>query len=274
MNVHAGAKPIENRKSAIENRTALFVSPHLDDVAFSCGGTAARFAAEGARVVVVTLFTATVPGPTGFALACQTDKGLSADVDYMALRRAEDEAFAECVGAEVVHFDHPEAPHRGYESAEALFGAVRDEDAIWKPVRDDLAALIEKMQPDVLFAPQALGGHVDHVQAVRAVEALPERLSTRWYRDLPYALRLSDADLWPTDHDEVVDITEALPAKLRGAAAYTSQIGFQFGGEGALREALAAFAHDEAARFGQEGAAEVMRLRRGPQTADDGPRIT
>ena len=70
--------------------SALALSPHLDDAAFSCGGTLAALAAEGWEVVVATLFTASVEAPTGFALACQTDKGLPADADYMAIRRAED----------------------------------------------------------------------------------------------------------------------------------------------------------------------------------------
>ena len=57
---------------------ALALSPHLDDAAFSCGGTLAALAAEGWEVAVATLFTASVEAPTGFALACQTDKGLPA----------------------------------------------------------------------------------------------------------------------------------------------------------------------------------------------------
>ena len=70
--------------------TALALSPHLDDAAFSCGGLLASLAREGWHVVMATLFTASVADPTGFALACQLDKGLPAEVDYMALRRAED----------------------------------------------------------------------------------------------------------------------------------------------------------------------------------------
>ena len=71
---------------------ALALSPHLDDAAFSCGGLLAGLSAAGWRVVVATVFTASVPEPKGFALACQTDKGLDPSVDYMALRRTEDAA--------------------------------------------------------------------------------------------------------------------------------------------------------------------------------------
>jgi len=68
----------------------LFVSPHLDDAVFSAGAFIARIARDH-DVVVATVFTASMPAPTGFALACQTAKGIASDTDYMALRRAEDQ---------------------------------------------------------------------------------------------------------------------------------------------------------------------------------------
>ena len=94
----------------------LAVSPHLDDAAFSAGALLAGLAARGARVRVVTVFTAGAPNPRDFALACQTDKGLSPNVDYMALRRAEDETAMAALGAQAVHLGLAEAPHRGYDS--------------------------------------------------------------------------------------------------------------------------------------------------------------
>ena len=97
------------------SRTALALSPHLDDAAFSCGGTLALLVSRGWRVVLATLFTRSMPDPQGFALACQLDKGLDATVDYMALRRAEDVAACRALGlGEPVHIPLPEAPHRVY----------------------------------------------------------------------------------------------------------------------------------------------------------------
>ena len=95
--------------------TALALSPHLDDAAFSCGGLLASLARQGWRTVMATLFTGSVPDPQGFALACQLDKGLSAGIDYMALRRGEDaRAAAELGIAPPRHMPFREAPHRGY----------------------------------------------------------------------------------------------------------------------------------------------------------------
>ena len=121
--------------------TALFLSPHLDDVAFSCGGTLAKLAAAGWHCVLATAFTKSVPNPTGFALTCQTDKGLSPGLDYLAVRRAEDAEFGRIVGAaEVLWLDFPEAPHRGYASAAELFAGLKIQDEVSDPLTERLMA--------------------------------------------------------------------------------------------------------------------------------------
>ena len=90
---------------------------------FSCGGLLAQLGDRGWRTVLATAFTATVLPATGFALACQLDKGLGPEVDYMALRRDEDRAAAAILGVSDLRWlDLPEAPHRGYGSRA---GAVR-----------------------------------------------------------------------------------------------------------------------------------------------------
>ena len=155
---------------------AIAFSPHLDDAAFSCGGTLARLVQAGWTVTLCTVFTRSVPSPSGFALACQTDKGLAPEVDYMALRRAEDRAACAALGCEPLWLDWAEAPHRGYHSAAALFGPIR---------ADDPAGGLElpAMPADLVLAPQAVGGHVDHVQLVRALQG--DRRPVLWCSSTP-----------------------------------------------------------------------------------------
>lgn len=227
--------------------TALFLSPHLDDVAFSCGGTLALLADRGWRTVMVTAFTATVLPVTGFALACQLDKGLGPDVDYMALRRREDAAAAAILGvADLRWLALPEAPHRGYHSAPELFATIRRGDDIWQVLAGHLAALRTELNPDLILAPQGLGGHVDHRQLIRSVQATAGPTPVAWYRDTPYAIRNPDAqpfvDALPST---VVPIAATLERKVAAASAYSSQIGFQFGGSDATARALRDFARRE-----------------------------
>ncbi|EWY36555.1 N-acetylglucosaminylphosphatidylinositol deacetylase [Skermanella stibiiresistens SB22] len=248
------------------NRTALFISPHLDDVAFSCAGTLAVLKAAGWKTVLATVFTQSVAHPEGFALACQTDKGLEPDVDYMALRREEDAGFGRVVGVDGIHWlDLPEAPHRGYDSAGALFSGVSPADGIWTEVAARIGALADAVNPRLVFACQALGGHVDHRQTVRAVLEL--KRPTLWYRDLPYAIRAPEeappvglpGGLMPL----AVPITGHLDVKIAGACRYTSQLAFQFGGVERVGPALTDFAAGEAARAGMTGYAERFLVKPG-----------
>ena len=225
---------------------ALALSPHLDDAAFSCGGTLARLAETGWRVVVATLFTRSVPDPTGFALACQLDKGLGPEVDYMALRRAEDRDAMRGFGAEARWLDLPEAPHRRYGSPAELFAETRpDDEAIVAEIAERVARLVAEVAPDLILGPQAIGRHVDHVQLVRALDRLPPVCPTLWWRDFPYTAREA------RPREPFADRMHALPAvevaldpahaaaKRAACLAYRSQLGFQFGGEAGLDAKLA-----------------------------------
>jgi LmbE family N-acetylglucosaminyl deacetylase len=225
--------------------TTLVLSPHLDDAVFSCGGLMAQLADAGWRSVMATAFTATVLPATGFALACQLDKGLGPDVDYMALRREEDRAAAAILGvADLRWLDLPEAPHRGYASAPALFGAIQADDAVWRPLADRIAAMAEELQPDLVLAPQGLGNHVDHRQMIRAVQQVAPR-HLAFYRDTPYAIRETSAvsdHVDPGLHGCAPGIAAGLKRKVAASCAYGSQIGFQFGGPAPLATALREFA--------------------------------
>jgi LmbE family N-acetylglucosaminyl deacetylase len=196
-----------------------------------------------------------VDEPTCFALECQLDKGLTADVDYVTLRREEDRLFAERVGVgRVVWLDLSEAPYRGYASASALFSGVLEGEEVWREAANRLAGLLQTLAPDVVFVPQALGNHAEHLQVVRAVREL-DGLTPRvvWYRDAPYAARKPGAQPSPLLPDGLknttTDISGTLEVKLHACAACAAQLGFQFGGEQSMRELLVNFAGDEARRL-------------------------
>ncbi|MFC3124403.1 PIG-L deacetylase family protein [Pseudoroseomonas globiformis] len=232
--------------------TALAISPHLDDAAFSAGGTLAWLAQQGWDVVVVTVFTATVPSPAGFALRCQTDKGLPTEADYMAIRRAEDEAAGAVLGARVLHLPLREAPHRGYQSPAALFGPLRADDRP-EPVAAALRLQLADYRPALILAPQALGGHVDHVLTVQALLSLSLSPPVLWWQDFPY-LRRADTPRRPFS-DFWNSLPECAPPtdparKHRACAAYATQLGYQFDGPEGLARALA-----------ETGGAEQMRLQ-------------
>lgn len=213
------------------------LSPHLDDAVFSCGGYLADH--PDPERLIITVFTRSVSDPTGFALACQTDKGLAADVDYMAVRREEDRAAAALLGCRTEHWDFAEAPHRGYDSAAELFGGPHEDDADIVPalsakLGDRLAAL----RPDEILYPVGVGDHVDHLQLIAAVDEVRQKglpKETRWkrYYDQPYTVK-SGVN---TGAATTFGLSPAqLTRKVTACEAYATQVGFQFGGK--VREVL------------------------------------
>ena len=235
----------------IKKTKILLVSPHLDDAVFSMGALAAELAAQGHEVHVLTCFTKSVENPSGFALACQLDKGLPAEIDYMELRREEDLKACQLLGITPHWGDLPEAPHRGYESAAALFQDIKKQDKIAEKLLKMLQKWVKKNNPEVIFSPKGIGNHVDHQQVCNAVKQLKKEYFKidyfQWY-DQPYMMRN------PTDLKEKLsvkneisvetlkeiihkkdqktvffDLKSVTMLKFQACAAYESQVNFQFG---------------------------------------------
>jgi LmbE family N-acetylglucosaminyl deacetylase len=199
--------------------THVFVSPHPDDAAFSCGGLIASLRERGEPVTMVTVFCG--PGDLdrltpyqrlalGFGSREKWHPGDDADLaepapadagaaagaastpeQVMAVRRAEDESFARIVGASIVFLELPDAVFRGYEGDAELLGEPRPDDPA--PI-EQLRAALADLAPDSLYLPLSIGGHVDHRQARRAGIALLAEPGSRYRdrtifcEDFPYAL--------------------------------------------------------------------------------------
>ena len=215
----------------------------------------ARLVRSGWDVTICTAFTRSVANPTGFALACQLDKHLPADVDYMALRRQEDAEACQRVGCRPVWLPFPEAPHRGYNDARALFGPLQGDDDVGGSLADALHDMLMPL-PDLVLAPQAVGGHVDHVQLVLALRrVVAASIDVLWWTDFPYALRRSSYPARPfattLGAEPEYTISGDAAVRLQACLAYESQIGFQFGNRDGLVKTLA-----------DAGAGECVRTER------------
>ena len=211
------------------------VSPHLDDAAFSVGGLLAARARAGDRITIITCFTGNVARPAGFALACQLDKGLPATVDYMALRRNEDLAACAVIGATAIHLPLLEAPHRGYDSAPALFAKRHADDTALARLVACLAEQLQALAPDLLLGPLAIGDHVDHWLVRDALEVLG--LPVLMWEDWPYMTRTA---VLPSDticrQHRLSE--EDRHDRIAMCAAYSSQLPFQFGSAAQMETAI------------------------------------
>ena len=171
------------------------------------------------------------------------------------------------------HGPFREAPHRGYESAADLFAGVHPGDDVSRLIHDELATLEGTLRPDLVFAPQGLGNHVDHLQVIRAVLGVLPAERVVWYQDTPYAIREPDARPAPPLVGAGLP-TAGLPLsaddlahKIAGCALYASQVGFQFGGTDGLETKLTAFHQQESGGNAPPGFAErfLARSCRHPQ---------
>jgi LmbE family N-acetylglucosaminyl deacetylase len=65
--------------------------------------------------------------------------------------------------------DLPEAPHRGYHSSDGLVAGLQPADTIGSELNALLAVEIKASAPQLVFAPEGFGLHVDHRQVMQAV---------------------------------------------------------------------------------------------------------
>ncbi len=205
--------------------------------------------------------------------ALLTDELVDARVagDVMATRRLEDERYAAFAEASIVFLDLADAVFRGYEGDEELLGTPRPDDPA--PV-EILRREIGRLEPQKVYLPLGVGGHVDH-RLVRDVGIALVSEGADWlmpgpryagivtfYEDFPYAhwsqfARLEDLpagslDGFPTDvalTPEYAAIAEVVERKIRGIALYESQIDRLFEGVAPMADAVRA----EGARIARLG---------------------
>ena len=180
----------------------------------------------------------------------------------MARRRVEDERYAYFAEASVVFLDLPDAVFRGYEGDDQLLGTPRDGDTeLFGLLRRE----IDRLEPQQVYLPLGVGGHVDHQLCRQAgVEMLAE--GQRWvmpgpdyagtivfYEDFPYAWwntfrslddlppgalagLPADVSLFPT----YADIGDQIERKITGISLYESQIERLFDDKRAMADAVRA----------------------------------
>jgi LmbE family N-acetylglucosaminyl deacetylase len=198
-----------------------------------------------------------------------TDAPMDVTSEEIAERRKmEDERYTFLVEASAVYLDLPDAVYRGYEGDAQLLGEVREDDpAPYEILRREIA----RLEPQMVYFPLGVGGHVDH-QLCREVGLSLLSEDRRWvmpgtdyagrlsfYEDFPYA--------WWNDFDgpadwgglelpsgieleaRYSDISEVMDRKAAGIRLYGSQVRRLFADEQGILDDLAGY-HAKIALFG------------------------
>jgi LmbE family N-acetylglucosaminyl deacetylase len=251
------------RSNAVSSRFAdtrhstfdLFLSPHLDDVVFSCGGQIAQLVRAGCRVRVATIFAGDPPpvaADTAHVRELHNRWGLGDDP--IAARRAEDRAALQLLGASVTHLSFPDCVYRLgrmgaplYPLRDSIFGAVAP---IESDLIEDVVRALKRLRVPrdaTIYLPLTAGHHVDH----QIVRAAGERWAvSRWqvlyYEDYPYAEKPEEVRAalgGDAAQAEWVELDQAaLAAKVAAVACYRSQISTFYADEAEMAARVRAYA--------------------------------
>ncbi|MBA3945882.1 MAG: PIG-L family deacetylase [Herpetosiphonaceae bacterium] len=215
---------------AAENYDHIFIAPHLDDVALSCGGLVALQVAQGQRTLVVTICAGSA-GPalrlTPYIAYLHATWNLGDDP--IALRREEDIRALAQLNVDGLHLDELDAVYRdpAYGSRDGIFGALIAHDPLVAAATVVLTTLRQQNPAARMYLPLAVGNHVDH-QAVWAARQVLVGTSVAFYEDFPYAAQPQAvpariATLGDRLVPELVPIEPFLPRRLAAIAEYRSQ---------------------------------------------------
>jgi LmbE family N-acetylglucosaminyl deacetylase len=173
----------------------LLLSPHYDDIPLSAGATVRRLADRGLRPRTLVIFGSEPDREqplSPFAEEMHAKWGLSAG-EVVAHRQAEERTASRILGAETAVLPFHDAIYRGhtYLSDDDLFGDVAAAERALPAAIVAALPLGARPDPSVrLYAPLAVGRHVDHQLAFRAGVDLARRGWDVWfYEDTPYTLK-------------------------------------------------------------------------------------
>lgn len=235
------------------NNRHIYLSPHFDDVVYSCGGTIGIQASCGGHPVVITVF-AGVPSSelklSSFALKMHKTMGFDQDIGpLIAIRRMEDASAITHLHADYLWLDYLDAIYRGtptyYRRRRSIFSKVHPIDMeIVKQLIRDLVMLHERLPGTTWYAPFGMGYHVDHqIVFAAANELLRHGANVKFYEDFPYVIRASALrkrlkELGRALKPELVDIAETFHLRREAAEIYSSQIKLNFGDKAAMHKAM------------------------------------
>lgn len=219
----------------------IYISPHLDDAALSCGGLAWDQYQQGESVSIWTVCAGDPPASALSPFAESLHARWQVKGDAVEQRRNEDIAACLELKASYRHLAVPDCIYRRSPlGGEALYAT---EDAICGPLHPAETTLVRELsgqlasaipRPAVLVCPLAAGGHVDHRLTRAAVEQLfnnsdhAGKWSLWYYADYPYVRDPGIRAGLPASEDWIARAfpvsAAGLSAWKRAVAAYRSQI--------------------------------------------------
>jgi LmbE family N-acetylglucosaminyl deacetylase len=247
----------------------IYLSPHYDDVSLSCGGAIHQHTQAGQAALVVTICAAPPPPHEPISSFAETlHRSWGSPADVVATRRVEDQTSLEILGADYLRLNFNDCIYRGhpqqerwfYNNDSELFGSIHPDDILLaNQVENALLGLTPVENETIIYAPLAVGRHVDH-QIVHAAAWQLRQLGRKiaFYEDYPYVdltsryaavgwgytLEAALSSLEATDLQPRLRFfsEENLQAKINSVRAYASQLQMLFGSESEIEQLLRNYA--------------------------------
>ena len=238
----------------------IFLSPHFDDVVYSCGGTLGVQVSVGLRPLVITIFGGPPEQGTGlssFATDIHRKMGCGQDAEAaVQTRRKEDAAAMEHLGVDYLWLNYPDAIYRGspayYTNDSQLLGGEVHPGDRWidEELAETLVSLRKRLPDAVWYAPLGIGRHVDHQIVCSAADRLVQAgAKVNLYEDFPYVAHRSGSlverleEFGNSLEPGLVEMSEMLPLRLQASARYASQTGLNFADEASMFKDMTRYTH-------------------------------
>jgi len=217
----------------MRNTRKIFLSPHLDDAVYSCGGIIHELTTQDFSVEVWSIFTADPLEGSLSPFAQSLHARWKEKANPSWIRREEDKRALNFLSGTFRHLSYPDCIYRRnaqtnepiIKNNEDLFS---EEYVVENELVQNLAKDLKSRLPDFadIICPLGMGGHIDHRVTRLAAEQLGRPL---WfYADYPYAAKdpaMVNAFLPNNAEPELQEISAAgVDAWLKAIACYPSQI--------------------------------------------------
>ena len=240
----------------------IFLSPHFDDIVYSCGGTLGVQVSCGIRPLIITVFGGVPSADLALSpLATRVHQEMGADVtkgagDMVERRRREDATACEYLEVDYLWLDYLDAIYRGtpayYTRQEQLIGGeVNPADLdIDRQLAEDLLALHDRLPDAAWYAPLGIGRHVDHQIVCSAADRLVQRgAKVYFYEDFPYVLTAGALDARKQElgipfEPRLVEMSEMVQIRTAAAEIYASQITSNFANRETMGRSIANYTHN------------------------------
>lgn len=241
----------------------IFLSPHLDDAALSCGASISMLVEQSIDVRVYTVFSGIPKTEELSQLAKAIHLEGELEGDAMLRRREEDRVAMQYLGVNFTYVDFLDCIYRTDPAGKSRYQTKKDIFAVHPHLEVDadtlqdlityLCRMLKELQPSEVYVPLGIGHHIDHILVREALErSIVQSGSDNsseliYYEDVPYICSPESRDFLITLSKSFVPkpqwvSSRAWTTKLEAIAAYKSQVTTMWDSPMAMRKQISDYA--------------------------------